>query len=94
MTSEKNVNEAPAMTTRSPSHSRDSRDSRDPHGREEWQERAKWNPTPEEFQAYLAREVELAKPLLKDLREDYISTSLFTSATIERARAELRARRG
>jgi hypothetical protein len=82
------VSEPPALTTRSPGHV-----SRVPHGKEEWQERARWNPTPEEFQAYLAREIELAKALLKLFLEDYTPTSLFTSHTIECARAELRAER-
>lgn len=74
--------ESSASTTRSPGHNK-----------EEWHERALWNPTPVEFQAFLNREVEMAKVALRRWRLTGAVefTSLFSSMTVERARAELRA---
>jgi len=55
--------------------------------KEDWYEKARWHPTPEEFQAYIEREIVLAKKTLKaGIRED---ATLFSTATLMRAREEL-----
>ncbi len=54
---------------------------------DDWHERAKWTPTAEEFQRYLAREVEMAKANLA--RGNLLASStLHSSATIMRAQEE------
>lgn len=54
---------------------------------EEWHERAKWEPTKEEFERYLAREVEMAKVNLA--RGNPANTTLHTAATITAAQGAL-----
>jgi hypothetical protein len=54
---------------------------------EDWHERAKWTPTAEGFQAYLAREVEMAKANIK--RGNPASSTLHSSTTTTLAQEEL-----
>ena len=52
---------------------------------EDWHERAKWEPTDEEFQRYLEREVEMAKANLA--KGNPANSTLHSSATVARAQA-------
>jgi hypothetical protein len=55
-------------------------------GETEMRDRTKWTPTPEEFAAYLAKEIEMAKvSLSKGVRA---VDTLFTSNTLTRAQEE------
>lgn len=56
-------------------------------GKEEWHERAKWTPTAEEFEAYLVREVEMAKVNLS--RGNPANSTLHSATTIALAQEEL-----
>jgi hypothetical protein len=56
---------------------------------EDWHERAKWEPTAEEFQKYLEREIVMAKANIANIaRDNLASSTLHSSATITRAQLE------
>lgn len=57
------------------------------HGKEEWHERAKWMPTAKEFEAYLVREVEMAKVNIS--RGNPANSTLHSATTIALAQEEL-----
>jgi|SRR5208337_505628 len=95
MTSEKK--EEATLTTRSPGQNK-----------EDWHIRAVWDPSPSEFQAYLDREVAMAKVALLRWSSICVSesgksaplglhgvtefTSLFSTMTVERALRSLKER--
>jgi len=56
-------------------------------GEKELRDRTKWTPTPEEFDAYLAKEIAMAKASFgKGVR---LADTLFTPNTIARAQEEI-----
>ena len=70
---------APTVRSREHSHSH--------HSREDWElDRTKWNPSPEEFARYLAREVEMAKEAFA--KGASTLAALYSPMTIEAALKE------
>ena len=58
----------------------------------EWQEKTGWNPTPEEYQRYLAREIEMAKENIA--RGCPMDVVLHSSRTVTIVREEMQKGKG